>query len=65
MYGFAAGSHRSLEFFYACHFRTFLADCQTKLARPKYVHKGQALFFAKLTDTHATQMILRAIEETF
>ena len=67
-YGFPAGGHRSLELFYAGgpdRFRTFLADCQAKLAGLRYVHEGQTLSFANLAGTHATQMILTTMKEAF
>ena len=67
-YGFPAGGHRSLELFYAGgpdRFRTFLADCQIKLAGLKYVNEGQTLSFAKLAGTYATQMILTTIKGAF
>ncbi len=67
-YGFPAGGHRNLELFYAGgpdRFRTFLADCQSKLAGLRYVHDGQTLSFAKLAGTHATQMMLTTVKGAF
>ena len=67
-YGFPAGSQRSLEMLYAGgpdRFRTFLADCESKLAGLRYVHGGQSLSFANLAGYNAATMIHTTVKEAF